>query len=386
LKEVIVLGAAGTIGQVIVRDLVESGIEVIAADIDFNRLEKLKKQLNVKNLEIYPLDIKNQNETKQLLEQGKVCINATNYMFNIDVMQIAAAAKVDLLDLGGLYTMTKEQLKLDAMMKEAGVLSITGMGSDPGISNVLSRYGVDMMDEAEEIHIRYGSTSSGVTFPFAIDTVLDEATKNAMVVRNGQLYEIPPLSEEEDTIFNEQIGIQKTFSILHSELATLPISFPTVKEITYKDTWDLKTIEKIKLLDQLGLLQNNQVNSIRKKLVSLLRESINEKPEWGKDELLVEVKGYKNGKKASIKLELLCDYQEKWGVNALAYVTSIPASIVAQMLLKGEITEKGVKPPEQCINPSKFLSYLTQKNITLLSTYSETVAVESDQYESIIVK
>lgn len=381
LKEVIVLGAAGTIGNVIMRDLVESGVEVIGADMDINRLQQLKNELNVKNLAVYSLDIRDHQKTTELLKKAKVCVNATNYIFNIDVMKMAANAKVDVLDLGGLYNVTKEQLKYDDFMKEAGVLSIPGMGSDPGISNVLSRYGVEQLDTAEEIHIRYGSTTTGATFPFAIDTIIDEATKSAMVVRNGHLYEIPPLSEEEDTIFHEKLGVQRTYSILHSELATLPLSFPQVKEITYKDTWDPSTIEKINMLEQFGLLNNDRNNnslSARQKLVSLLKETISEDPEWGTDELMVEVKGTKAGKKASIKLELLCGWQEKWNINALAYVTSMPASIVAQMLLNKEIEGTGVKPPEQCIDPSKFISYLTQKNITLLSTYCETEQIQKN--------
>ncbi|MFJ7728470.1 SDR family NAD(P)-dependent oxidoreductase [Neobacillus sp. NPDC097160] len=380
MEEVIVLGAAGTIGNVIVRDLVESGVKVIGADMDINRLQQLKNELNAKNLDVYSLDIRDYETTTELLKKAKVCVNATNYMFNIDVMKMAADAKVDVLDLGGLYNLTKEQLNYDEFMKEAGVLSIPGMGSDPGISNILSRYGVEQLDTAEEIHIRYGSTTTGATFPFAIDTIIDEATKNAMVVKNGHLYEIPPLSDEEDTIFNEKLGIQRTYSILHSELATIPLSFPQIKEITYKDTWDPSTIEKIKMLDQFGLLNNNRGNnspSARQKLVSLLKETISENPQWGTDELMVEVKGIKAGKKASIKLELLCGWQEKWNIPALAYVTSMPASIVAQMLLNKEIKGKGVKPPEQCIDPSTFISYLTKKNITLLSTYCETEQIQS---------
>ncbi|WP_397538496.1 saccharopine dehydrogenase family protein [Rummeliibacillus pycnus] len=382
MKEVIVLGAAGTIGNVIVRDLVESGVEVIGADMDLGKLHQLKNELNAKNLEVHSLDIRDYENTINLLKQAKVCVNATNYMFNIDVMKMAAAAKVDVLDLGGLYTLTKEQLKLDEFMKEAGVLSIPGMGSDPGISNVLSRYGVELLDIAEEIHIRYGSTTTGVTFPFAIDTIIDEATKNAMVVKKGHLYEIPPLSDEEDTIFNEKIGAQTTYSILHSELATLPISFPQVKEITYKDTWDPSTIEKIKVFEQFGMLNDTRSNnslSPRQKLVSLLKETISENPQWGTDELMVEIKGSKAGKKASVKFELLCGWQEKRNINALAYVTSMPASIVAQMLLNNEIEGKGVKPPEQCIDPVKFVSYLAQKNITLLSTYSEKEQIKKEK-------
>jgi lysine 6-dehydrogenase len=378
MKEVVVLGAAGTIGNMIVRDLADSGVEVVGADLDAERLQQLKDQANAKNLTVCTLDIRNQEAALEVMKSAKVCVNATNYKFNIDVMKIAAAAKVDLLDLGGLYTITNEQLKLDSLMKEAGVLAITGMGSDPGVSNILSRYGVEQLDEAEEIHIRYGSTTTGITFPFAIDTILDEATKNAMMVKDGRLMEIPPLSHEEDTVFHESIGVQRTYAILHSELATLPISFPQVKEITYKDTWDPSTIEFIRMLEKMGLLNDDRQDnraSARQKLISFLRESISEKPEWGTDELLVEVRGHKAGKKAAVKFELLCGWQEKWNVNALTYATSIPASIAAQMLLKKEIAGAGVKPPEQCIDPAKFVSYLTQKNVRLLSTICETASI-----------
>ncbi|MFD0826401.1 SDR family NAD(P)-dependent oxidoreductase [Neobacillus sp. M.A.Huq-85] len=379
MNKVVVLGATGTIGQVIVRDLVESGVEVIAADLDIKRLEELKAKTN-HQIEITPLNIKDQERTEEVLLQGKVCVNATNYVFNIEVMKAAAAVGISVLDLGGLYKLTNEQLKLDKEMKEANILSIVGMGSDPGASNVFSRYGVEMLDSAEEIHIRFGSTSSGATFAFAVDTIIDEAIKNAVAVKDGVLTEIPPLSDEELTVFHEDIGVQKTYSIIHSELATLPTSFPEVKNITYKDSWDPATIEKIKTLDALGLLETEPVeiagNTVlpRRQTVSLLQNVLvaKEKPQWGKDVLLVEVRGWKNGNKASVKLEMLTDYQPEWDVSGTQYGTAIPASIAAQMILNGEVTEKGVKPAEQCIDPKIFLSYLKDKNVEVNITYSET--------------
>jgi len=380
MKEVVVLGAAGTVGSMIARDLAESGVEVIGADMDFRRLQQLKNQTRAKNLTVCPLDIRHFEAARDLLKSARVCVNAANYQLNLEVMKLAAEAKTHVLDLGGLYNVTKAQLKLDPLMKEAGVLAIIGMGSDPGVSNILSRLGVEELDQAEEIHIRYGSTTTGVTFPFAIDTILDEATKNAVVVQNGRVTEVPPLSLEEDTVFHESVGVQKTYAILHSELATLPESFPQVKEITYKDSWDPSTIRLIRQLERMGLLSDERQGSqasARQKLVAFLRESISETPQWGTDELMVEVRGQKAGKKASVKFELLCGWQEKWNVSALVYATSIPASIAAQMLLKGEIGGTGVMPPEQCVDPGKFVSYLTQKNVTLLSTFCETASITS---------
>lgn len=379
MAKAIVLGATGTIGRIIVRDLVESGVDVIAADLDNVKLQQLKEWTE-NRIEIQPLNILDKEKTLEVLEKGKVCVNATNYIFNIEVMKAASEAGVSVLDLGGLFTRTKEQLKLDEKLKEANILSIPGMGSDPGTSNVFSRYGVEELDEAEEIHIRYGSTTSGVTFSFAIDTYIGEFVQNAMAVKDGELVEVPPLGDEEVTKFHKDIGMQRTYSIIHSELATLPKSFPNVKEITYKDTWDPATIEKLETLRSLGLLDEEPI-AIRgeeiipkKQTVALMQESLAKKetPVWGTDSLLVEVIGTNNGNKASVRLELLTNYQPEWDASPTQYATAMPASIVAQMILNDEIQETGVKPPEQCINPYRYIEYLKEKNVDLKITYSET--------------
>ncbi|MGM8211513.1 saccharopine dehydrogenase C-terminal domain-containing protein [Virgibacillus sp. W0430] len=379
MEKVVVLGATGTIGSVIVKDLVGSGVDVIAADLEQSKLEELKKWSEEK-IEVKTLNIKDERATIDLLKQGKVCVNATNYIFNINVMKASAAAGVSVLDLGGLFNRTKEQLKLDEEMKDANVLSIVGMGSDPGVSNVFSRYGVEYLDGAEEIHVRYGSTTSGATFTFAIDTIIDEFINPALVVKDGDLQEIPPLGDEELTVFHDDIGAQQTYSIIHSELATFPTSFPNVKHITYKDSWDPNTIEKIKTLILLGLLDENSYEIRgetiipRRQTVSMMQTVLGakEKPNWGKDALLVEVKGVKNGNKASVKLEMITGYQPEWNASPTQYATAVPASIVAQMLLNEEITEKGVKPPEQCVDANTFISYLKQKNVKVNITYTET--------------
>ncbi|SOC43766.1 saccharopine dehydrogenase family protein [Salinicoccus kekensis] len=376
---VVVLGATGTIGLTIVRDLVESGVEVIAADLDGDKLKELK-EINPNKIDIKELDITDKSTTVELLKKGKVCVNATNYVFNINVMKAAAEAGVSVLDLGGLYTRTNEQLKLDQEMKDADILSITGMGSDPGTSNVFSRYGVEELDQAEEIHIRYGSSTTGITFSFAIDTYIGEFLQDAVAVKDGEVVSIPPLGDEEDTQFHGKVGMQKTYSIIHSELATLPKSFPDVKRITYKDTWDASTIDKLESLKALGLLDENPLTIRgeevipRRQTVSLVQAALAQKetPVWGTDALLVEVKGRKNGNKASVKLELLTEYQSDWEASPTQYATAIPASIVAQMILNGEISGKGVKPAEQCVDPYKYIEHLKEKNVELEITYSET--------------
>src|SRR5690625_1570860 len=123
MSKAIVLGASGTIGRVIVKDLVESDVDVIAADLDESKLQELKEWTDNK-IETKLLNILDKKNTVELLRQGQVCINATNYIFNIEVMKAAVEAGVSVLDLGGLFTLTNEQMRLDQKLKQRNILSV----------------------------------------------------------------------------------------------------------------------------------------------------------------------------------------------------------------------------------------------------------------------
>lgn len=60
--------------------------------------------------------------------------------------------------------MTKRQFEMNEEVADTGILIIPGMGSDPGTSNVLRRYVSDVLGDVDEIHIRYGSSTTGETF------------------------------------------------------------------------------------------------------------------------------------------------------------------------------------------------------------------------------
>ena len=57
-------------------------------------------------------------------------------------MEVALEAGAHYLDLGGLYHVTREQVKLDLRFREAGLLAVLGMGSTPGKTNVMAAHAV----------------------------------------------------------------------------------------------------------------------------------------------------------------------------------------------------------------------------------------------------
>ncbi|HHY14067.1 MAG TPA: saccharopine dehydrogenase, partial [Thermoanaerobacterales bacterium] len=69
----------------------------------------------------------------------------------------------------------------------------------------------------------------------------------------------------------------------------------------------------------------------------------------------VIVRGTKDGHKVQHDIDM---------IGGTAPGTGIPASIGAQMIVRGDITKKGVHPPEGCVDPQKYLDeFLTRRAV-----------------------
>lgn len=348
-----VLVGAGNIGAVIARDLVASGCrDLTVVDVDEVKLSALAREHGGR-IDTRRLDVASEAELARAMKGAAVAVNAASYRFNLHVLRAAISSRCNVVDLGGLYHMTLKELKLDRKAKGSGISAIVGMGDDPGTSNVMARLASRDLDSVSDIKIRWGSTSGpteSVTFGFSVATCLDEATMGAMKFHNGAIREIQPLSEMEEVVFPPPIGRQKTYAILHSEVATLPTHIRGVKSVTYKDSWDDSTMSVVKFLGASGFASDQAVNvggatvSPRRVLLSLLSPS---EPRSAVGCLLVKVSGVKGGKAVEVTYRLgPVGYSRRFRAPVTAYTTAIPASVAAQMVSKGLVGQKGVWPPE----------------------------------------
>ncbi len=132
------------------------------------------------------------------------------------------------------------------------------MGSAPGILNVMARAAADPLRRVEAIRFYNGGAdftkyAAPVAFGFAPATVLDEFTLRPMVFENGRYASKTPLSGGEAFLF--EVGHQRVHLSLHSEVATVPLSYRTkgIRECTFKIAYDPALIERLRLLIDLGL-------------------------------------------------------------------------------------------------------------------------------------
>src|ERR1700691_2416718 len=152
--KIVVLGA-GLMGRAVVYDL--SGARevknIVVADFDSARAQQVARKFGRGISGGAYDDVRNTLHLAKLLHGCDVVVNCTQYNWNLDVMRAALAARVNYMDLGGLYHMTRKQFALDRDFRRIGRLAIAGMGGAPGITNVMARDLCDSFARPESIRV-----------------------------------------------------------------------------------------------------------------------------------------------------------------------------------------------------------------------------------------
>jgi saccharopine dehydrogenase-like NADP-dependent oxidoreductase len=236
-----VVGAAGTIGRNVVSFLEEWGAAVARRDF---RLEGEEH-----------VDARDHRSVARALEGASVCVNCADFGLNLDVMRGCLTAGAHYVDLGGLFHMTRRQLELNDDFRDRGLTAILGMGSAPGKTNLLARAAVDRLgSQPAAMHIWAVTRDPAAAdhpfpAPYSVRTLRDELRLRPMVVAEGELREVEPLSGQAEREFPEPIGRAEGIYTLHSELATLPSRYPTLREATFRLCLTPGLKEKLLTLD-----------------------------------------------------------------------------------------------------------------------------------------
>jgi saccharopine dehydrogenase-like NADP-dependent oxidoreductase len=221
-----VIGASGTVGRHIVRFLEEWGVETACRDA---RLEAEEQ-----------VDASDPSSVAAALEGSTVCVNSAAYRLNLPVMRGCLQAGVHYVDLGGLFHVTREQLDLDGEFRHAGLTAILGLGSAPGKTNLLSAAAARRLGGTPRSLEIWAATRDPAAAdhpfpaPYSVRTLLDELQMRPMVLRNGELVDVEPVSGEAEHEFPEPVGRARGIYTLHSELATLPGALPSLQEASFR--------------------------------------------------------------------------------------------------------------------------------------------------------
>lgn len=318
-----VLGAAGTIGRDVVGFLESWGADVARRDY---RLEGDEH-----------VDARDAASVQAALDGVRVCVNCADYRLNLDVMRGCLAAGCDYVDLGGLYHVTLRQLELDAEFREAGLTAILGMGSAPGKTNLLTKAAAGRLG-AQPTTLEIWAAGRDpeaeqhpFPLPYSARTLLDELRMRPVVLRDGRLEEVEPLSGEAERELPEPIGRASGIYTLHSELATLPAAYPSLREASFR----------------LSLSPG-----LKEKLLALGDEDFPEPYRQSSRAVAVHLVELGNGDGRSLTGMALTR-------GGGARSTAEPAARAAVELADGRLAAPGVHAPEAAVpDPDRFLAQL----------------------------
>lgn len=278
------------------------------------------------------------------------------------MLRAAIKAGVNYVDICDDYDATVEQLKMDEEAKEAGIKAVIGMGSSPGLANLLAKYAAQhIFDETEAIDIYHAHGGESTEGAAVVKHRIHSMEMDIPVFLDGE-FKTVKLFEESGKALEEEfefplIGKYGVYAYPHPETITLPNYIEGVKRVTNLGlVLPPEYAELIKTLVRIGMTSSpplkvgeHTVDPLEFAVAFILskREELLKKA--GITEpmgcVTVAVRGKKSGKTQRYYFSLASK-----GMG-MGEGTGIPAAIGAMLMGMGKVEGTGVMPPEACIDP-----------------------------------
>ena len=367
----LVLGGAGAVCGETTRDLVKYSDfdEIVIAEFNLEAAEDLMKELDDPRVSAVRFDANNYDEMLELFPGHDVVINGLPWKYDLAVTKACVEVGVNGLDV----STEEEQWDYDQTAKDKDLIFIPGVGATPGITNAMAKQAADQMDEVDDIQINFAAFHCPAPAPGLLITFLWEfhpKTESRTYYADGEFHWVGPFEGLKDVDFGGEIGKQEVCYIPHPETKTMPKSLGA-RKVSVHGCFPPGAMNLAKTLLAWGLYDEEpftykdiEVNSLEMIHQLLLRSpATKETPVWAYG-LVLEVFGKKDGKDLKIKLWTEHPPMDEWGGKAAYYKNiAIPLSIGAQMIVRGDITARGVLPPESAIDPKIFFDELKIRGI-----------------------
>jgi len=376
MSKVTVLGGGGAVGSVATKTLASSGVfsDIVVADINMAAAKKVVKEAVGAKLTAVQLDADSPESIKKAIAGSAVVLNCVGpfYKYGPVILKAVIAAAIDYVDVCDDFDATEALLAMNGEAKKAGVSALIGMGSSPGVANVLVRFCADsLLDQVESVDIYHAHGGEKVEGAAVVKHRIHSMKMDIPVFLDGRfttvkLFEASGRALEEEADF-QNVGTYRVYAYPHPETITLPHYLKGVKRVTNLGlVLPPDYAELIKGMVRLGVtdeepmeVQGQKVIPLEFAVAFILAQRGKLTKEAGLTEpmgcLKIVVKGHKDGGKNTYIFSMSSRGQ------GMGEGTGIPAAIGAMIMAGGKIKEKGVLPPEACVNPMDLLELAKTK-------------------------
>lgn len=355
--------------------------QVTLSDIDLAQAQHVAKSINSEKIKTVPLDVNYYDAVIETMHGHNCAIGAVSFRHNLLLSKAAIEAGIHFCDLGGNDDVLSSQLRLNEAAIKNGVTIIPNCGLAPGLANILAARGVELFDSVDSVHMRVGGLPQHPRPPlnyqlaFSAEGLLNEYSGKSTVIRDGKMTHVDTLTEIEAIEFPSPFGTLEAFHTSGGASRLPQMLEGKVRELDYKTIRYPGHCERFKALLDLGFGSNEPISvgsnllTAREFFIELLKKKLSPS---GKDVVLlkVTVQGVKNNHSQVLTFDLIDFFDENDNITAMMRMTAFPTSIIAQMIIEGMITKRGVVPPEYCVPLHPLLEELKARKVAIQECWS----------------
>ena len=387
--KILVLGGCGVQGRTALYDLASDPdiSEIICADIQFDELSKIEDFTDMGKITTAKIDAQNKSDLLDLYRKVDLVIDLLPKEFKSHVNEMALEAKIHVVNTNYMYK-TKD---MDKKAKQAGIAIMPECGLDPGIDLVIYADAKSRFDSLSVINSYCGGfpEKKACTNPLNYKLswiwrgVLNSTSRDGRIIKGGQIIEIP-FTRQHDKSFVHEIefpNLGTLEAIPNGDAVFFTDRMGLTKKIVNTGRYSLRWpgwSAFWRPLKELDFLSEDPVKGIDGKLspMDFMEKHLGPKLVYQDDEkdlvaMINIFEGKKDNKKMRFTSSMLIERDLETGIMAMSKGVAYTACIVAKMIVKGEIKEKGVLSPINHIPVAPFMERLKKRGIVISEKMEE---------------
>ncbi len=380
--KIVLLGGLGLQGRAALADLVGSaGVQsVICADVNLNAWDTVTGSMDTGKIDPVRIDAADKPAMVALFKQDvDIVIDLLPLPLMRPAAEAAIAAGVPLVSTN--YSRTLRDL--DQAAKSAGIALMTECGLDPGIDLILYSHALQDFDEIHVINAYCGglpeTSASDNPLKYKISWnwagVLESTRRQARAIKDGRLVEIPADRQHDPARIHEIDfpGLGRLEAIPNGDAVHFTDLLGVTETIRETGRYSLRWPGWSAFwnpLKRLGFLTDTPVPGLPCEVspFQFMAAHLGPRLQYAVDEkdlaVMVNVfEGLSKGRCVRRTIRVLIERDLETGTMAMSKGVGIPASVVAQMIAKAEITATGILSPITHVPSRLFLERLSQREI-----------------------
>lgn len=363
-KKIAILGA-GLVGKAMAIDLA-SAFDVTSIDISADSLHALTPH----GVSTIQADLTKTDEYPKLLAPFDLVVGAVPGFMGFNTVRAVIETGKNMVDISFF---PEDAFLLDDLAKSKNVTIVTDCGVAPGMGNIiLGHHRLSMKVHSFECLV--GGLPVERAWPYEYKAVfspidvIEEYTRPARIVRNGEVVTREALSDPELVYFS---GVGTLESWNSDGLRSLLQTMPDVPNMIEKTLRYPGTIEYLRVLRESGFFSYDEleIKGVKVRPIDVTSKLLF--PKWhlkpGEEEftiMIIRISGEEKGKKTNYEYYLLDRTDRVTGTLSMARTTGYTCTAVAHLVANGKFVRKGICPPEYLGEHfHAVLDYLRQRGV-----------------------